>query len=207
VDQFRGWTSLVAVRFASNSRLRAIHGFDSCTSLCRIEIPASVQIISIFGFMGCSSLNEIVFASNSRLRELRGFRSCTSLHRIEILAYVKIISCSGFFTCSSLNEIIIKSDSRLRELRGFCSCTSLHRIEIAPSVEIVDGFNGRSSVLEAIIREIGSQKSRDSSSVFWGFETFLSLRLPLPSQAEPSLPYSNDRRLKLIRCRLHLYCH
>jgi hypothetical protein len=41
---FFGCASLNEIIFSSGSHLREISGFQSCTSLCRIEIPSSVEM-------------------------------------------------------------------------------------------------------------------------------------------------------------------
>jgi hypothetical protein len=50
VKHFEEQVSVTEFCFGSDSRLREIHGFRRCTSLCRIEFPSSLEIISGFGF-------------------------------------------------------------------------------------------------------------------------------------------------------------
>jgi hypothetical protein len=76
--------SLNEIILASDSHLRKILGFGGCTSLCRLEIPSSVETIGFDGFLECTSLNEIGFSSYSHLKVIDGFRKCTSLCRPEI---------------------------------------------------------------------------------------------------------------------------
>jgi hypothetical protein len=61
------------VIFAPDSCVLVIDGFCRCTSLCRIEIPPSVERIGFRGFDNCPSLLEVTFAAGSHVRELRGF--------------------------------------------------------------------------------------------------------------------------------------
>jgi hypothetical protein len=104
--------------------LREIGGFDKCTSLCRIEILSSVEIITESGFTGCTSLNEIIFSIDSHLREIGGFHFCTSLCRIDIPSSVEIISQYGFFRCKSLSKVTFAVDSRVQIIKGFNKCTT-----------------------------------------------------------------------------------
>jgi hypothetical protein len=60
--------------FSSDSQLREISGFRECTSLCRIELPSSIERIEYLGFIGCTSLKEIHFSSDSELKVINGFR-------------------------------------------------------------------------------------------------------------------------------------
>jgi hypothetical protein len=66
--------------------VKKISEFRECTSLCRIEIPSSVEVIGEYGFRGCTSLNEIVFSSDSHVKEVHGFGGSTSLHVVIIHA-------------------------------------------------------------------------------------------------------------------------
>jgi hypothetical protein len=66
--------------------LREIDGFYGCTSLSRIEIPSSVEVIGSNGFTECRSLTTVIFASESHLIERGGFRDCPSLHVVIIRA-------------------------------------------------------------------------------------------------------------------------
>jgi hypothetical protein len=71
--------------------------FGSAHSLCRTEIPSSVEIIGILlVFMIAPSLNEAFFflsssSSDSCVRVPHGFGECTSLCRIEIPSSVEVI--------------------------------------------------------------------------------------------------------------------
>jgi hypothetical protein len=131
---FHGCISLNEVVFSSDSHLKGIDGFGKCTSLCRIEIPSSIDKICISGFLGCTSLNELIFLSDNHLKQIDGFYECTSLCRIEIPSSVEKIENNGFFECTSMKEVIFSRESHLRELEGFHKCTSLYRIEIPSSV-------------------------------------------------------------------------
>jgi hypothetical protein len=94
--------------------LREIDGFCECTSLCRIEIPSSVEEITLNGFFGCTSLNEIVFSSDSDLRTIEGFRRCTSLCQIEIPSSFEVIWASSFWDFPSFRVVIFRAECRLR---------------------------------------------------------------------------------------------
>jgi hypothetical protein len=87
---------LAEVAFASDSNLRKIDGFCDCTSLCRIDIPSSVEIIFCPGFSKCRSLADVVLASDSHLREIAGFCDCASLCYISIPPSGTSGSCARF---------------------------------------------------------------------------------------------------------------
>jgi hypothetical protein len=46
-----------------------------CESLCRIEIPSSVETIAIVGFSGCTGLRAVIIRAGSRMRVNRGLRN------------------------------------------------------------------------------------------------------------------------------------
>jgi hypothetical protein len=65
--------------------VKRIDGFEECRSLCRIEIPSSLEIIGELGFCECTSLTEIIFSSDSQVKKIYGFRNCTSLGALNFL--------------------------------------------------------------------------------------------------------------------------
>jgi hypothetical protein len=93
--------------------LREVSGFCRCNSLCRIEIPSSVETIGDDGFYGCTSLKEVLFSSDSHFREIYGFCKCTSLCRIEIPSSVEMIWFPAFAGCTSLHVVIIRAGCRM----------------------------------------------------------------------------------------------
>jgi hypothetical protein len=102
-----------------------------CVSLHRVDIPASVEVISSNAFRLCVSLIEIHFSTPSHLREIAGLNFCTFLRRIEFPVSVEVIQ--GFNSCKSLQEVIIPEGSRVRAIGGF-KRTTLKCLMIPPSV-------------------------------------------------------------------------
>jgi hypothetical protein len=121
--------------------LKRISGIQKCTSLCRIELPSSLEIIGQFGLNECTSLNEIIFTPDSHLQVISGIQSCTSLCRIEFPSSLEIIDQFGLNECTSLTEIIFSSDSHLKAIHGIQMCTSLSQIELPSPTEVVCGFS------------------------------------------------------------------
>jgi hypothetical protein len=118
-DCFSDATSRQEVIFTSDSDLRELNGFLHCTSLCRIALPASVEIIK--GFDDNPALQEVRFPSDSHLRELKGFLLCASLCRIAFPASVEIIK--GFDDSYSLREVRFQHGSQLKVRTAFRGCT------------------------------------------------------------------------------------
>jgi hypothetical protein len=67
----------ISFLFSSDSHLKEIVGFRGCTSLCRIEIPSSVETIGIGAFFGSTSLRVIIIRPGCRIR------GNTGLHMIK----------------------------------------------------------------------------------------------------------------------------
>jgi hypothetical protein len=86
---------------AADVRLQKVDNLMKCTSLSRIVIPSSVEIITLCGFSTCSALSEVDFPSDSHLKRFDGFQNCTSLGRIVIPSSVEVITQSGLLNCSS----------------------------------------------------------------------------------------------------------
>jgi hypothetical protein len=90
-EGFNHCTGLVCVQFEVGSCLRTLGGFQECTSLMRVEVPASIETITADVFYDCLLLTDIVFASNSHLKVIHGFAQCSSLRRVELPASLEII--------------------------------------------------------------------------------------------------------------------
>jgi hypothetical protein len=116
-EAFDHWASRREIDFTPPIKVNPISGLNGCTSLCRIEIPSSVEIID--GFNCSTSLNELIFSTASHVTQINGFCGCTSLCRIEIPSSVEIVS--GFRGCTSLHVVIVQARCRLSQNQGFCN--------------------------------------------------------------------------------------
>ncbi len=85
--------------------------FQDCTSLERIEIPDTIEVIGRKAFSGCNTLKEISLPES-----------------------VTHIGGSMFFGCTSLEEVIIPNSVTEIEWESFGECTSLKEITIPESV-------------------------------------------------------------------------
>jgi hypothetical protein len=117
---FSASTLLDDAVFVLDCPVKKIDGFSRCASLCRIDIPSSVEVIS----------KEAIVASNSRLEQMLRFRGGTSLFRIEIPSSVELISDNAFSGYISLHAVIFASNIVLTTIGGFGQCMSLDCIEI-----------------------------------------------------------------------------
>jgi hypothetical protein len=58
-----------------DSHMRAIDGFNYCTSLCRIAIPSSLEEIWGDGFTNCPSLRLVIIRAGCRLKRNGGLQN------------------------------------------------------------------------------------------------------------------------------------
>ena len=111
--------------------------FLNCTSLLRIDIPASVNSIGDSAFCGCSDLKEVNLCDGLEVIGEEAFRECTSLLRINIPASVNSIGDSAFWGCSDLKEVNLCDGLEVIGEEAFGVCTSLLRINIPGSVNSI----------------------------------------------------------------------
>lgn len=93
--------------FAGNHTLEEIHlgndlvcigkgTFADCTSLKRVEIPASVKVIFKDAFRGCSSLTEVVLHEGLTHIGPGAFRDCPNLKHVQVPQSVGYLAKTAF---------------------------------------------------------------------------------------------------------------
>ena len=132
--------------FEKGTQLKTIEGgyqgrrsaFYNCTSLTKIEIPASVETIGNNIFDGCTSLQTVTFDKGSKFKTIGSdvFSDCTSLTSIEIPASVEEIRGSAFFGCSSLKTVTFEKGSQLKTVDGFSNCTALTTVDMSACTQV-----------------------------------------------------------------------
>lgn len=141
---FRRCTGLVNVTFEKGSRLTSITGdcvkdsgnrvtsygaFLECTSLTKIEIPASVTTIGSGAFHDCSSLEIVSFEEGSKLITIKdgykdggntvygAFTNCDNLTLFDAS------NCTQIKTIGNYAFVLDGVENRIKELRKFPSLT------------------------------------------------------------------------------------
>jgi hypothetical protein len=182
--------ALTEVIFAADSHLQVINGFQVCPSLCRLEIPTTVEQIGSTSFSTCKALREVTFAAPSRLQVINGFQECRALCRVEIPASVVVITEESFSECRALTEVIFAPESCLRVINGFQECRSLHRVEIPASVEEIESWSfSDCRALTEVIFATGSRLR--TMNAFQGCTSLY--RLDIPASVERMSSSEGDR--------------
>lgn len=218
---FKNCSSLEYVYFEPNSKLKIINGaqggsfnvpasynesfgaFSNCTSLKKIEVPSSVEVIGEAVFKNCVSLESVVFDENSRLKVLEGdynvkgyytgvFADCKSLKSIVIPANVQIIKKTAFKGCISLETVSFEKNSCLEEIIGgdeyteygaFNNCKKLNMFDASNCSKLKNignsSFYGNESLkLVKLGTEISPQIG---NKAFYGINKFAVLKIPTGS--------------------------
>jgi hypothetical protein len=106
--------------------------FRVLSSIARIEIPRTIEVIDRREFYCCANLEEVDFERGSRLCEINGFQRCPRLTKVIIPASVEIISKFGFKDCVTLREVMFEEESHMIEVEGFRGCNAIERVEKPP---------------------------------------------------------------------------
>jgi hypothetical protein len=100
---------LYAIRFSTDIHPKELPDIQPSHQIGKIEIPASVEILTEHTFHTLKFFREVLFAPHSCLREIHEFQFCSSLFKIELPASIQIIDNQGFKGCMSLCKVIFFS--------------------------------------------------------------------------------------------------
>ena len=112
---FGGCKNLQTVTFGENSKLKDVDygAFMDCTSLTNINLPSSVQLISMYAFKNCTSLSNIKIPDSVTSILDGAFQTCTSLKSINIPKNVYRIGNFAFLGCTSLDNVYITNNTKV----------------------------------------------------------------------------------------------
>lgn len=123
-DAFENCKNLITINLPSS--LTYLSGFNGCTNLSSILIPASVMTIGSSAFFDCSILNNVIIPENVKVIESAAFAHCINLSSIKLPQNVQKIYDMAFYDCINLKSITIESTSyvEIQEL-AFADCHEL----------------------------------------------------------------------------------
>ena len=102
------------------------------TSVTKVTIPETVEIIGTAAFAYNYSLTEVVFAGDSEIEEIGwgAFGFCSDLRKINLPQSVRTIDGMAFYKCESLYEIALPENLEYINFSAFEGCTSLLNISL-----------------------------------------------------------------------------
>ena len=109
-------------------------GFDGCTTLKHLTLPAGLQSIGWRAFQNCTALETVDFSNcSSTLSEIGvwAFCNCTSLRSLDVNGNRLVVGHGAFYACSSLAELNLGSGVDTVEEYAFGACKSLATITSA----------------------------------------------------------------------------
>ena len=109
-------------------------GFDGCTTLKHLTLPAGLRSIGWRAFQNCTALETVDFSNCSpTLSEIGvwAFCNCTSLRSLDINGNNLVVGHGAFYACSSLAELNLGSGVDTVEEYAFGACKSLAAITSA----------------------------------------------------------------------------
>ena len=96
----------------------AEHGFENCTSIVSLTIPAGITLGN-YAFAGCTSLTTVSLPENASSLGAYAFAMCTSLRSITIPKNVHSLG-NTFAFCSGLAEIDVAEGNTVYHAAGNC---------------------------------------------------------------------------------------
>jgi hypothetical protein len=130
---------LTRLMFEPGSKLRTIepYAFWGCHSLERIELPPSLETVSLESFAGCGLCQIEIDSNNQCLASVKGllisrqddsvigYLGDNDTEEVEVPAYIKILGELSFAELDSLKRIHFGTGSEIRSIRAgafrFCS--------------------------------------------------------------------------------------
>ncbi|KAL3940566.1 MAG: hypothetical protein SGBAC_004922 [Bacillariaceae sp.] len=107
--------------------------FSDCSSLQRIKIPPTVEMMGKHVFSDCTSLVEVNLSRSSvKMISPGSFDRCVSLQAIWMPHTLECIGAFAFRNCSSLVTVKLPQfrESLVIQMRAFIDCSSLANIEL-----------------------------------------------------------------------------
>ena len=170
--------------------------FVSCSSLEKLQLPASLRSIGKEAFLGCTSLKELVIPDSvesigdnafsgyvetvtrdeyGRETVKREVVGCSSLEKLQLPASLRSIPNEAFMGCTSLKELVIPDSVESIGDIAFAQCSSLEKIEMkgeTPPVVHKGSFPYRVTIYvpAASVNAYSQKKIGGYYSMSWGYE-------------------------------------
>jgi hypothetical protein len=116
--------------FRAESRLRPLAGFQ-CSSIIRLTVPESVEIIKPDAFSQCYHLTVVEFRDGSHIRHVSGF-AATAVRTIAFPGTLEELAPEAFYAATDLSVMTFCTGSVVRRI---CVTSGLRRLILPPSCE------------------------------------------------------------------------
>jgi len=193
----------------STSFLKSSPGYEPCSSLESITIPATVTSMGTYVFRGCSSLKEVIFEDGINLPSIGNyaFTDC-GFTSFEMPDSVTTIGTNAFGGCTALKSIKLSknlttigncafgfqqaSSGMLSSTIGHEACTSLESITIPASVKAINQYAFRDcTALKSIVFEEGSVIESFGNYAFQG-SGLTSFNLPETASSKKATTFGTS---------------
>ena len=187
--------------------------FDSCTSLKKVEIPASLTSIGVGTFNDCTALEEFIIPEDTKLTELTGYyylpqydlgakpvtgglmEGCWNLKELHVPAAITKIDNSAFIN-TGIQKVTFAKNSKCETIgnSSFANCYMLNEIDIPSTVTTIGNYVfANCSTLQSI--NIADAKTM-GVGVFQGCMSLKSILLPSEISEIPQNTFNGCSELK-----------
>lgn len=128
-------SNLTDLTFADG--LKTVRGFQGCTALPSVTIPASVEMLGISAFRGCTGLVEVKLVDGLKSIGNYAFESCTALPSVTIPASVETWGEYVFLDCTSLANVTLSAGLQTVGAKVFSGCSGLTNVVFGAGLESV----------------------------------------------------------------------
>ena len=129
---FRQCKALNEIRLPNN--LTYLNGFEGCSALREVDVPAGIERIEAFSFMFCDSLRKVVLHEGIKRIDGYAFRYCDNLEEINFPEGLEYIGDRAFYP-ASLSRLSFPASLQEIGSEAFYHNGKLHFVEFKSNVE------------------------------------------------------------------------
>merc|ERR1740124_1086557 len=134
---FRNCSSLQKINLPASLTTLGQMAFEDCSSLQKIDLPASLTTLGDYAFKNCYSLQKIDLPPALTTLGRCAFTNCGSLEEIIIQGPIPLIPMNIFANCCRLISVVLPESILSIEKHAFKNCASLVKISLPNSVKFI----------------------------------------------------------------------
>lgn len=143
--------------------------FNSCTSLLKVKLPASLTKIPGYLFYSCTALETVELAGEVSEIGASAFNNCYKL-KIQIPSTVTKIGESAFANCRALTQVTVPASITHLPTSIFNGCSALESVTLSDKLESI-GFNAFRSCTKLREFKYFGDEAKNARAVAEGTET------------------------------------